>query len=359
MFAFIDTPPVLPVQASKFALEYDYLFWYVTAVCVFGGSVVYGLLTYCCFRFAKREGVRPQRILGSTKLELIWTVIPLFFFLSFFVWGTKLYNTAIKPTPEELPANAPEYFVVGKQWMWKVQHPTGQREINELTLPIDRAVRITGTSEDVIHDFGIPAFRSKFDVVPGRYTSAWYHPNRLGTYHLFCDQYCGQGHSQMVGKVHVVSQADYEAWLFGNYRTKDGKKFVDGSPAWEGAKLFQRLGCLGCHNNESEARAPNLEGIAGTVRTVKAKKPNGEEEIRKEKATHEYIRTAIRKPLEHVREGWQPIMPAYSVNLVTEQELTELAAYIWSLRPGDLPSRTEASPPPLGAPVQDSPILPK
>jgi cytochrome c oxidase subunit 2 len=346
MLAFIDTPPFMPPQASKFAEQYDWLFWYVSGVCAAGGLLVYALLTYFCFRYAKKEGVKPQRILGSNKLEFIWTIIPLFFFLSFFVWGTKVYNTAIKPTPEELPANAPEYFVVGKQWMWKVQHPTGQREINELTIPVNTTVRITGTSEDVIHDFGVPAFRSKFDVVPGRYTSAWYNPTKIGTYHLFCDQYCGQGHSQMVGKVHVVSQADYQEFLYGRMRTKEGKKFVDGSPAWEGAKLFQRLGCLGCHNNESESRAPNLEGIANTYRVVKG----GQKVL----ADRKYIENSIRYPLEHVREGWAPIMPAYTKNLVTQAELIELVAYIMSLKPGDLPSRTEASPPPIGARIEDT-----
>ncbi len=348
MFAVIDTPPIFPVQASKFAEQYDVLFYYITAVCILGGGVVYGLLTYCCFKFAKREGVAPQRILGSTKLEFVWTVIPLIFFLSFFVWGARMFDGAINP-PDEAKRN--EFFVFGKQWMWKVQHPTGEREINELHVPVDRPMKITGTSEDVIHDFGVPAFRSKFDVVPGRYTSAWYHPSRIGTYHLFCDQYCGQGHSQMVGKVHVLSQSDYADFLTGTYRDGTaGAQPVDGSGSWRGRKLFFKLNCINCHNKESSARAPSLEGIAGQERVVK----DDSGRTRTLKADDEYLKTSIRVPTRHVRDGWKPIMPAFGSRQVNEEELRDLILYIKSLKPGDLPSRNEYTPAPIGAPTTES-----
>ena len=343
MFASLDTSGFLPPQASEFAVQSDMLFYYITAVCILGSAVVYGLLAYCCFMFARKEGVPSKRILGSTKLEFLWTSIPLVFFLSFFVWGVRLYDIAINPPPE---AHEREYFVVGKQWMWKIQHPTGQREINELHLPIDTAVKITGTSEDVIHDFGVPAFRSKFDVVPGRYTSAWYKPNKEGTYHLFCDQYCGQGHSQMVGKIHVLSQENYQAWLDGSYRIREGKNPVDGSPSWEGRKLFFKLQCVNCHNKESESRAPSLEAIYKTKRAIQ-----GGTTIM---ATDDYLRNSIRNPMLHIRDGWKPIMPAYTRSQVTEEELLNVISYIKSLRPGDLPSRTESTPAPVGAKTQDT-----
>jgi cytochrome c oxidase subunit 2 len=204
---------------------------------------------------------------------------------------------------------------------------------------------MTGTSEDVIHDFGIPAFRSKFDVVPGRYTAAWYRPTKEGTYHLFCDQYCGQGHSQMVGKIHVLSKSDYQDWLEGTYRIRDGKGPADGSPAWEGKKLFLKLNCINCHNRESESRAPTLEAIIGTTRTL--------EGGRKATADHTYIAKSIRQPKEDVRDGWKPIMPAFGKDQVTEEELLNLISYIKSLKPGDLPSRLEAYPAPVGAPVEE------
>jgi cytochrome c oxidase subunit 2 len=343
MFAFMDTPPILPEQASEFASEYDLLFWYIIGVCALGGGVVYAMLTYCCFAFAKKEGVAPKRILGSIKLEFTWTIIPLFFFLSFFIWGARLYNVAINAPVESAER---EYTVVGKQWMWKVQHPSGHREINEITMEVGVPIRVTGTSEDVIHDFGIPAFRSKFDVVPGRYTGVWYKPTKVGTYHLFCDQYCGMGHSQMVGKVNVLSQEDYGAWLEGIYRTRDGKNPVDGSPAWEGRKLFLKLQCINCHNRESESRAPTLEGIYKTKRALQG----GGTVL----ADDTYLRNSIRNPMLQVRDGWKPIMPAFTRAQVTEEELMNVISYLKSLRPGDLPSRNETSPAPVGAPTTDT-----
>lgn len=334
-----ETIPILPPTASTFAWEYNLLFWYITLVITFGSLVVYGAMLYCCFAFAQ-TGDRPRptpRILGSHKLEIIWTLIPLMFFLSFFVWGVKLYNDQY-----QAPTDAPEYYVVGKQWMWKLQHPTGQREINELHLPMGRPVRLTGTSEDVIHDFGIPAFRSKMDVVPGRYTTTWYEPTEVGTYHIFCDQYCGQGHSQMVGKVHVLSQDDYQAWLEGTFRVRDGKNPADGSPAWEGSKLFKKLQCNACHNAEPTARAPRLEELHGKPRPIQG----GKTVV----ADDGYLRESIRNPTAKVVDGWKPIMPAYPRSQVSEEELLSVIAYIKSLRYGDLPTRFEQYPAPVGAP---------
>jgi cytochrome c oxidase subunit 2 len=354
MFGVMEIPPVLPPQASAFAEQYDLLFWYMMAVCCAGGGLVYTLLTYCCFRFAKSDtNTRPQRILGSNKLEVIWSVIPLLFFLSFFVWGARLWDTAINPPPE---ASKREYFVAGKQWMWKVQDPDGLRQINEITLQVNVPVKVTGTSEDVIHDFGIPAFRSKFDVVPGRYTAAWYKPTVPGVYHLFCDQYCGQGHSQMVGKVNVLSDDDYQAWKEGRYKTesilspwvKDGssaKGPLDGSPAWQGRQLFHKLQCNGCHFNQSPddptpPKAPTLEQLFQTKREMN--------DGRTVYADESYIRTAIRNPSEHVRSGWKAIMPAFHTGLATENDIYNLTQYIKSLKSGDLPYRNEKSPTPIG-----------
>jgi cytochrome c oxidase subunit 2 len=364
MFAFIETPPFLPVQASEFAFEYDLLFWYTSAVTAAGGALVYALLIFCCFRFAKRsETQKPMRILGSTKLELIWTVIPLLFFLSFFVWGVRLWDTAINPPKE---AAEREYFTVGKQWMWKIQDPDGLRHINELTLQEGVAVKMTGTSEDVIHDFGIPAFRSKFDVVPGRYTAAWYKPKFASkegkdagheSHHIFCDQYCGQGHSQMVGRVHVLDAKNFEEWKAGIYRSpnKDGlvaKRPVDGSPAWQGRILFHKLQCNGCHftqspSDEVSPKAPSLENIWGTKREMQDGKSFIADDI--------YIKNAIQNPSMHIRSGWQGIMPAFHNGLATEIDIINLTQYIKSMKAGDLPYRTDKSPTPIGGAPKASP----
>jgi cytochrome c oxidase subunit 2 len=330
-------------------------------VTALGGAAVYALLTYCCFRFAKSDArTRPQRILGSNKLEVIWTVIPLLFFLSFFVYGARVWDQAIS-IPKE--AAEQEYFVVGKQWMWKVQDPDGRRHINEITLCEGVPVKVTGTSEDVIHDFGIPAFRSKFDVVPGRYTAAWYKPlltpdgknDGYDSHHLFCDQYCGMGHSQMVGKVTVLSAEKFAEYKEGRYKTPTsqrawaGKEMpkgpLDGSPAWQGMILFRKLQCNGCHFTQSPddptpPKAPSLENLYGTRREL-----NDGRTVTGDEA---YIRNAIRNPALHVRSGWKPIMPPYHPGLATEEDVLNLIAYIRSLKPGDLPQRVERTPTPIG-----------
>lgn len=347
----------LPPQASAFAVDYDRLFWYVTTVIAVGGLAVFGALTYFCFKYAAKPGGKSHRLLGSDKIELVWTVIPALFFLSFFAWGTYLFVKGVSHPP----ADAPEIFVVGKQWMWKCQHAaTGVREINELHLPVGKPVKLTLTSEDVIHDFGVPAFRNKIDVMPGRYVSTWYLPTVEGVYDLFCDQYCGQGHSQMVGKIHVLSQSDYEDWLngvrvdAGNAATASDRP-VDGSPAWEGAKLFLKLNCISCHNNSYDAepgntntsnRAPNLEGLHGSYVPVQGKGSV--------LADDGYIRESIRNPMAKVHDGWKPIMPAYPQAKLTEEELFSVVAYIKYLKHGKLPRRTDKSPAVVGAPVQPS-----
>jgi cytochrome c oxidase subunit 2 len=340
--------PTIPEQASAFAVESDRLFWYITALCVLGGGLVYCLVIYFCFRYAKNPGARghvsarPPRILGSTRLEFLWTAIPTFLFLTIFGWGIWLWglNTRIPPEAAEY-----EIYVVGKRWMWKVQHPDGVREINELHLPVDQPVKLTVISEDVIHDFGIPAFRQKIDVVPGRYMSTWYKATKPGTYHLFCDQYCGQGHSQMVGQVHVLSKADFMAWKEGSFRNASKKGDlqgpVDGSPAWEGAKLFKKLNCISCHGADNTQRAPRLEGIWGTRVPIGGGKTAT--------VDLDYVRESIRNPMAKVHEGWKPIMPAFPNSQVTEEELIQLAAFIKSLKPGETPSRVEGTPPQVGA----------
>ena len=316
--------PIVPPQASEFAALYDPFFWYITVVVFAGGGLVYLLVAYFCFRYARNPGARGHvglahtpRILGSTRLELLWTAIPAVFFLTFFAWGTWLWGQVTR-----IPAEAEDYeiYVVGKRWMWKIQHPDGVREINELHLPVGKAVKITVISEDVIHDFGIPAFRAKIDVVPGRYMSIWYRPTKAGTYHLFCDQYCGQGHSQMVGQVHVLSAADFEAWKEGAFRTKEGKGPADGSPAWEGAKLFKKLNCISCHGADNTQRAPRLEGIWGTQVPIGGG--------RTATVNDEYVRESIRNPMAKIHEGWKPIMPAYPMSQVTEDEIRDLILYI-------------------------------
>jgi cytochrome c oxidase subunit 2 len=353
---------IIPDMASTLAYEFEALFWYITIVTGTVGTAIYAALLYFCIRYRRGNttGSTP-RILGSVRLELAWTVIPLLVFLTFFAWGAIIYNHAAHP-----PEDAEEIYVIGKQWMWKAQYRNGQRviiggnprnmtehdreNIGMLVLPVNRDVKITVTSEDVIHDFGIPAFRSKIDAVPGRYTQAWYHPTKTGTYHIFCDQYCGTWHSLMVGKVKVVEGKEFDAWLAGYTLDPEAGQSqgthnpVDGSPAHEGAKLFKKLQCSTCHTATPEGKAPVLEGLYGTK--VPLRGGGGEW------ADDQYIMESIRKPKLKVVDGWEPIMPAYDETQVSAEEMNQLVAYIRSLKRGMTPKRTEKFPPPNGAPTE-------
>ena len=349
--------PLIPEMASTQAVRFEWLFWYITVVSVVVGGGVYAVMAYFCVRYRRgaTDGSTP-RILGSHRLEIAWTIAPLMVFITFFAWGAAVYNHAL-----HAPADATEIYVTGKQWMWKAQYPNGQRviiggnpanmseedrkSIGRLVLPINRSIKILLTSEDVIHDFGVPAFRTKMDVLPGRYTSTWFQPTKIGEYHIFCDQYCGTWHSQMVGKIAVVSQSDYDEWLSGHKPLQSSGNPVDGSLGMEGRQLFLKLQCSTCHAAEGTGRAPVLEEIYGREVTLRG----GGKEIRDDA----YLMESILRPKQKIREGWEPIMPSYE-GQVSAEDLTKLIAYIRSLKRGDTPKRTEHFPVPVGAPTQPS-----
>jgi cytochrome c oxidase subunit 2 len=322
--------PLFPEQASEHAARVDALFAFLLAIT---GAVGVGV-TLLLFTFAalyRRRGAadRTPRITGFPLLEWGWTLGPVLPFGVMFGWGVSAYSENLRPPP-----HAYEVFVVGKQWMWKAQHPGGQWENNELHLPAGRPVKVTLISEDVIHDFGVPAFRQKIDVLPGRYVSTWYNPTRPGRYHLFCNQYCGTGHADMVGWVVVMRPDEHAAWL---------RERPDHSAALEGRKLFLKLQCISCHRPDAEARAPLLEGLYGGRVPLKG----GASAV----ADAEYIRESILFPPRQVVEGYEPIMPTFQ-GRVTEEEVLQLIAFIRSLGRGDQPLPNNASPPPVGAPSE-------
>jgi cytochrome c oxidase subunit 2 len=350
-------PPLIPVAASTLAYDFEAIFWYVTAVCTIGGLLVYAGILYFCvvYRRGATTGSTP-RILGSARLELAWTVIPTIIFFTFFGWGAVVYTKAVHPPPDAM-----EIFIIGKQWMWKAQYPSGQRiiiggnprnmtesernSIGKLVLPINRPVKLTMISEDVIHSFGVPAFRIKMDVLPGRYTSVWYHPIRVGEYHIYCDQYCGTWHSLMVGKVAVIGESEFDDWLMGQGSQQSTDHPVDGSLAQEGSQLFLKLQCINCHSGDARQGAPVLTGLYGSRIDMEG----GGAEI----ADAEYIRQSILKPRARVAQNWKPVMPSYE-GQVTEADLNALVAYIKSLK-APVPTRTERFPKPVGAPTERSP----
>ena len=300
---------IFPEQASTFATRVDPMYYFLVifsaVVCIGIG----GLIIYFAVRYRKIEGEnRPSKALHSIALELTWTVIPGIGGIAIFAWGALLYNDFANA-----PEGALEIDVVGKQWMWKVQHANGMREVNDLHVPVGRPVKITMTSQDVLHDYYIPAFRVKHDVVPGRFTSMWFEATKTGEYHLFCAEYCGTEHSLMGGTVYVMEPEDYAQWLEGGPKT---------SPQESGQFLFEQRGCVTCHSGASGARGPNLMGVYGSTVTL----GSGDEVI----ADEEYLRESIMQPALRVVDGFSPLMPSFS-NQLTEEDVMDLVAYIKSL----------------------------
>jgi cytochrome c oxidase subunit 2 len=308
--------PLFPEQASTVAGRVDALYYFLVAVSVSFSSLIFLLVIYFAIRYRRRsETERPRPIEGDLRLELLWTIIPLGITMVMFTWGASLYFTLSRP-----PAGALEITAVGKQWMWKFQHPDGQREINELHVPLGRPVKLTMASEDVIHSFYVPAFRVKMDVVPGRYTTAWFEATKVGAYHLFCAEYCGTQHAGMVGRVVVMEPFQYQQWLSGGV--------IGEPPALAGGKLFQTLGCNACHRPGPGALGPPLEGLFGTSKKLQT----GETVM----ADEDYLRESILNPNAKIVAGYQPIMPPFQ-GRITEEGLLQLIAYIKSLGEGMKP----------------------
>jgi cytochrome c oxidase subunit 2 len=300
----------LPERASTMAGQVDALLLFLVVVCAFFAGLIFVLVTVFAIKYRRRSAdEKPRPIHGSLGLELTWTIIPLALAMVMFGWGAWVYISLSSP-----PADAIEIFVVGKQWMWKLQHPDGHREINELHVPVGRTVKLTMTSEDVIHSFFVPAFRIKKDVVPGRYTTAWFQATKAGEYRLFCTQYCGTSHADMVGRIVVMEPSAYEAWLRGGGMTE--------SPAAAGLRLFQQFGCVGCHLPDGKGRAPSLVGLFGKKVTLTTKQTVIADEA--------YIRESIVDPQAKVAAGYAPVMPTFK-GLITEDGLAQIVAYIKSL----------------------------
>ncbi len=290
------------------ASRVDALYIFLLIVTGMMALLVFACLIYFAARYRYRPGVRAEQIEGSTPLEITWSTIPFLIFLVIFAWGAVVYFKERTP-----PADSTEVYVVAKQWMWKLEHAEGQREINELHVPVGRDVKLIMTSQDVIHSFFIPAFRIKQDVLPGRYTVAWFRATKPGTYHLFCAEYCGTQHSGMVGSIVVLEPAQYEAWINGG---------STGPLSATGEKIFSELGCVTCHRSDIQGRGPNLHGVFG--------KPVRLEDGRTVTADENYLRECILDPGAKRVKGFQPIMPTFQ-GLVSEEQVNALVAYIKSI----------------------------
>jgi len=323
--------PLVPDSASTFSWKVDALYFYLSGVTLFFTLLISLVLIFFVIRYRRRTPYEiPRPIAGSHKLETLWTVIPFLIAMTMFVWGARVYFDQYKP-----PENAIEVYVVAKQWMWKLQHATGQREINELHVPVGRKIKLIMTTEDVIHDFFVPAFRTKADVIPGRYRTVWFEATKPGRYHLFCAEYCGMNHSGMTGSIIVMEPREFDDWLSGNVGST--------TPAAAGQQLFQTLGCASCHGANGEGgRGPTLAGAFG--KTVQLQ---GGGTVLFDEG---YVRESITNPQAKLVQGFGPIMPTFQ-GQVSEDQLVQLIAFIKSLQAGgQTPPATAASPSPAATP---------
>ena len=323
--------PLFPEQASGFAGRVDNLYFFIIAVTGFFAVLVVTLVIVFAAKYRRRhEAQVGAPVHGALALELTWTVIPFILAMVMFAWGASVYFALAKP-----PSNAMEIYTVGKRWMWKFQHVTGQREINELHVPAGQPVKLVIGSEDVIHSVYVPAFRVKMDAVPGRTTTLWFDAKKPGRYHLFCAEYCGMKHSGMIGTVIVMEPAAFQAWLAGGP--------ASGNMLEAGQKLFTDLACVTCHRDDSTGRGPTLRGVFGS--TVKLQTGGTL------RADENYLRESIVNPQAKIVDGYQPLMPTFQ-GLVSEEQLMQLIAYVKSLGgPGAGTATPAAAPAASGAPA--------
>ena len=307
---WLHASALFPAEASGISPYVDALYVFLLLMTVVGTALVAILLLVFSVRYRRAKNPVATQIEGSTLLEATWTIIPLAIFLVTFVWGALLYFRIYNP-----PTNALNIYVVGKQWMWKAEHPGGQHEINALHVPMGKPVQLTMISQDVFHSFSIPDFRIKREVIPGRYSTVWFEATQLGTYHLFCTQYCGTQHSGMIGTITVLSPDDYKKWL---QQSTSGM-----SLAQNGERLFASMGCNSCHSGNAAARGPNLAGVYGAKLTL----TDGSQIL----VNDAYLRDSILNPSQHVTAGFAPIMPTYQ-GQISEDGLIDLVEYIKNMQ---------------------------
>jgi len=298
--------PFAPIQASTAAASVDHLFLFELSVGMFFVALIFTLIVYFALRYHRRSDDEvPPRVGTHYGLEAAWSIIPFAFMMVYFFWGAKIYVNLKKPV-----THAMEVHVTGKQWMWKIEHANGVREINELHVPVGQPVKLIMSSQDVIHDFFIPEFRIKQDVLPGSFVTEWFQATRVGEYHLFCAQYCGTDHSRMVGHVVVMEPAQFQAWL--------SQAVPSDSPVAAGAKLFSSYGCMTCHGQ----RSPTMAGLYMSRVTLS----DGSVVT----ADDAYLRESIVNPSTQIVAGYPPIMPPFYQ--LSEDQIFQLVQYIKSLQ---------------------------
>lgn len=304
--------PLWPARAGSYAGQLDFLFICLLVIAFLtAGLVIFLLILFAAKYRHSNPADRSKPTRKTWRWEVGWTTISLLIFVGLAAWGADIYLHLYNPPPDAM-----QIFVVGKQWMWKAQHPGGQREINELHVPAGQDVRLVLASQDVIHSFFIPALRVKQDVVPGRYETMWFRADRPGRYHIFCAEYCGTDHAHMGGWLTVMEPRAFAGWL----QAQGGQQTL----AAQGAALFRSYGCSGCHEPGGTVRAPDLAGVFGSPVPLS----DGSVVV----AGEGYVRDSILDPKKQVAAGYQPVMPTFDGQL-SEDDLAKLVAYIESIGP--------------------------
>lgn len=312
---------LFPEQASNLAPAVDNLYFFVTAVTAFFALLVVVFVVVFAIKYRDKTGEKVGApITGSVPLELGWSIIPFFISMAIFGWATVVFFDLVRAPDQTL-----DIYSTGKRWMWRFQHIDGQSEINELHVPLGRPVKVIFTSEDVLHALYIPAFRVKADAIPGRYSSVWFTPTKVGEYHLFCAEYCGTKHSGMIGRVVVQEPNEYQTWLSGG-----GGGL---SMTARGEQLFQQLGCVSCHVNDGLGRGSSLAGKYGAQETL----ANGTTV----NVDDTYIRESILTPQMRLVAGYGPVMPTFQ-GQVNEEGLMSLIEYIKSIPSAGQPAAAQA-----------------
>ncbi len=336
----MDEFSLFPQQASTVATKVDMLFYVLTGLSLFFALLIAGLVVYFGIKYRRGAGVdRSGPVHTSLRLEVSWIASLTVLSMIMFGWGARVYVEMY-----QMPRDGMNIYVMGQQWMWQVQYPTGQREINTLHVPVHQVVRLTMVSEDVIHSFYVPAFRIKRDVLPGRYTTLWFEATQTGEYHLFCAEYCGTQHSGMVGKVVVMEPSQYQAWLqatrpagqsevIPQHQGAGGEQQPQ-TMAQAGAQFFQNFGCSSCHVMQGQGTGPSLVGLFGKQVQLE----NGDVVV----ADEQYIRRSILDPQAQIVKGYPPIMPTFA-GQINEDELMRLVEYIRNLHTAEAGDNTRAN----------------
>lgn len=332
--------PIAPEAASEHAVKHDYLFYTISALTIFFTIAVYAAVLYLAVKYNHKNKVdRSNAPHGNTKLEIAWSVIPLLMALGIFAWSTAQFVDMYRP-----PKDATEMFVIGKQWMWHIEHANGIRENNEMHVALGEPVRLTMISQDVIHSFYIPEFRMQWHVVPGRYTSFWFTPTKPGKFHILCAMHCGTQHSEMGGYVYVMPKKEYQEWVAkGGNRFKETPKTM----AQAGKDLYDRLACGTCHGDQDNERGPSLYAIYGSQRRLK--------DGRTALADNAYLRRAIYEPYAQITYGYTNTMPEYTKEQLSEEQVLAIISYIKTL--GQVPPDTAVERPVGPGANQDQPDM--